>query len=92
MMAFKYVAEVQRFFSIDTDNDVQVWLKAYNCLATDDTYGSVVSGWEIEDSDNLLLHSLMIDDTLIWTKRRRNVIVVIAMKKSDVRSFVVAEI
>ena len=75
----KYVAEVQRFFSMDSDNDVHVWLKVYKFLTSDDTYGSIVSEWDIAAPEYVLFHGSMIDGTLIWVKRRRNVIVVIEL-------------
>ena len=82
----KYVAEVQRFFTVDQHDhdvhDVHVWLKAYKLLATDGTYGSIVSECDIAAPDDLLLHGSMIDGALVWVKRRRNVIVVIEMPRA----------
>ena len=67
---------------MDDDNDVHVWLKVYKRLSTDDTYGSIVSEWDIAAPDDLLLHGSMIDGALMWVKRRRNVIVVIEMPRA----------
>ena len=75
----KYVAEVQRCFSRDDDDDVHVWLKVYKLLTSDDTHGSIVSEWDIATPEDLLLHGSMIDGILMWVKRRRNVIIVIEL-------------
>ena len=77
----QYVAEVQRFFSLDQhdDSDVQVWLKAYRRLSIDTTFGSVVSEWDAAAPESVLLHASMIDGTLVWARRRRDVIVVIEL-------------
>lgn len=32
---------------MDSDNDVHVWLNVYRPLTSDDTYGSIVSAWDI---------------------------------------------